>query len=264
MPGTDRPTVVDLFCGAGGMSLGLGRAGFEIVLAADVWKPAADTYRSNFPTHTFAQVDLGTWKPNRLLEYGLMPRQVDLVAGGPPCQGFSIQRIGPDEDPRNHLVLRFGELVSWLQPRMFVMENVPGLLGKRGHELAVAFETAMRKAGYDLIRSFAPTHALKSCHCDTSTPTTLARAWRVASPSVVPARNRRTVRSERPAAAARSHCRRPDARSAARTAWAAPGGLRREVQGERHADRRLEPNALPSPEPTHGPGRDSRSIRHGR
>jgi DNA (cytosine-5)-methyltransferase 1 len=148
MPNQEMLTAVDLFSGAGGMSLGLGRAGFKIVLAADYWTPACASYRRNFPDHRFVQADLGKMEPSSLAEHGVGPGSVDLVAGGPPCQGFSIQRIGPDSDPRNHLVLRFGEYVEWLRPRMFIMENVPGLVGKRGRELAAHFESRMVAAGY--------------------------------------------------------------------------------------------------------------------
>ena len=142
---------IDLFCGAGGLSLGLTRAGFEVVVAADKWGPAAASYRLNFPDHVLVETDLGELRPQELLDAaGIEPGEVDLVAGGPPCQGFSIQRIGSDADARNSLVLKFGEIVAKVRPKMFLMENVPGLLGKRGHELAEAFRAAMVAAGYDV------------------------------------------------------------------------------------------------------------------
>jgi DNA (cytosine-5)-methyltransferase 1 len=96
MPSKETLTAVDLFAGAGGMSLGLGWAGFQVVLAADYWIPAIASYRRNFPAHRFVQADLRGLDPSSLAEYGLIPGSVDLVAGGPPCQGFSIQRIGPE------------------------------------------------------------------------------------------------------------------------------------------------------------------------
>jgi len=145
-----QPTAVDLFCGAGGLTLGLMRAGFRVVAAADKWTPAAKSYRLNFPDHAFLELDLSDpeLEKRSLDRLGVVPGKVDLVAGGPPCQGFSIQRIGPDMDPRNHLVLRFGEIVARLRARMFLMENVPGLVGKRGRHLVAAFTESMELAGY--------------------------------------------------------------------------------------------------------------------
>lgn len=149
MQSLSQPTAVDLFCGAGGLSLGLSRAGFRVVAAADHWAPAVASYRMNHPEHRMLDVDLGgvAWD-DFMRQAGIVPGSVDLVAGGPPCQGFSIQRIGEDTDSRNHLVLKFGELVARIRPAMFLMENVPGLLGKRGRELAACFAEGMGRAGY--------------------------------------------------------------------------------------------------------------------
>lgn len=78
---------------------------------------------------------------------------IDLIAGGPPCQGFSIQRVGDDVDDRNDLVLEFGRIVREIRPRMFLMENVPGLLGQRGHRTFVKLATQMTNAGYRVSHS---------------------------------------------------------------------------------------------------------------
>ena len=75
---------------------------------------------------------------------------LDLVVGGPPCQGFSIQRIGLDHDVRNHLVMEFGRLVSELKPQLFLMENVPGLMGKRGKTLVAEFRRYLEASGYEV------------------------------------------------------------------------------------------------------------------
>jgi DNA (cytosine-5)-methyltransferase 1 len=147
--GEGKPvTAIDLFAGAGGLSLGLTSAGFEVVGAVDNWRPAAESYTTNF-SHPFLEIDLGTTSGPKLCSLlGIAPGEVDLVAGGPPCQGFSIQRIGRDLDARNHLIITFAEQVVALQPRMFVMENVPGLLGKRGAALAEQFSAQLEEAGY--------------------------------------------------------------------------------------------------------------------
>lgn len=144
------PTAIDLFCGAGGLSLGLRAAGFQVLLAADAWEVASRVYRLNFD-HPFVGIDLASASADALWgASGIKPGPVDLVVGGPPCQGFSVQRIGADHDQRNHLVLEFARLVSEFRPRAFLMENVLGLLGKRGKDLAAAFEQRMAESGYSV------------------------------------------------------------------------------------------------------------------
>lgn len=140
---------VDLFCGAGGLSYGLEAAGFDVVAALDSWGPAARTYRSNF-THPFVEGDVRALSVLEFQRQAKLIGSVDLVAGGPPCQGFSIQRIGKDDDVRNDLVFEFLRYVLGLRPRAFVMENVPGLLGKRGSEISTTFEGMLADGGYEV------------------------------------------------------------------------------------------------------------------
>jgi DNA (cytosine-5)-methyltransferase 1 len=142
-------TAVDLFCGAGGFALGLERAGFSTLLAVDSWQIAVDSYSQNFAHHVFC-ADLSAMTGREILRRaGVKKGAVDLVVGGPPCQGFSIQRIGPDHDFRNSLVLDYARLLREISPRLFIMENVPGLIGKRGNALFDAFLSTVGKAGYD-------------------------------------------------------------------------------------------------------------------
>lgn len=139
---------MDLFCGAGGFSLGLEAAGFDVLCAVDKWRAATDTYALNF-SHSVLTLDLAATNASDLRRLaGFGNRPVDVVVGGPPCQGFSIQRIGTDHDVRNNLILEFGRLVRELEPQLFLMENVPGLLGKRGRALAALFEEDMTRSGY--------------------------------------------------------------------------------------------------------------------
>lgn len=148
--GSPGLTAVDLFCGAGGMTLGLERAGIRVLGALDSWDPAVRTYRENFD-HPIVQADAARISPLEFAErVGVVPGELDLVVGGPPCQGFSVQRIGADQDARNDLVLRYAGFVAALRPRMFLMENVPGLLGKRGRHIASRFEHTLRLAGYQV------------------------------------------------------------------------------------------------------------------
>jgi len=115
--------LVDLFCGAGGLSLGLQRAGFRIVAAYDHWRPAIKTYRTNFQDHI---------QHAEITEDLDLPK-ADVIVGGPPCQGFSSAGMRRHDDHRNTLVAIFARLVAEHRPRAFVFENVEGFLtGGRG------------------------------------------------------------------------------------------------------------------------------------
>lgn len=144
---------LDLFSGAGGLSLGLTRAGFQVVAAVDSWEPAVASYRQNFAHPAIRADAAGLTKEQLLEDAGLAPDSLDLVVGGPPCQGFSIQRIGPDLDDRNALVLEFARLVGELAPRAFLMENVTGLVGRRGRGLLERFVESMEAHGYTVDRT---------------------------------------------------------------------------------------------------------------
>ncbi|NKJ02972.1 DNA cytosine methyltransferase [Novosphingobium sp. SG707] len=139
---------LDLFCGTGGLTRGLEAAGFEVVGAVDSWEPAIRSYRANFD-HDAWLTDAGDLDAAKLAEMGL-DKPVDVVVGGPPCQGFSIQRIGKNFDDRNDLVACFGKTVISLRPKLFIMENVPGLLGHRGRDHFRRFESLLSEAGYSL------------------------------------------------------------------------------------------------------------------
>ena len=146
MPKLFKPKAIDLFCGAGGLSLGLEKAGFEITLAVDNDVRSLETYQRNLG-HKTLHGDLTRLKPKNVRrELGL--GQIDLIAGGPPCQGFSIQRRGSDVDERNDLLLRFLDWVVEIQPRYFLIENVSGLRGRRGRPYLERLIQRARQAGY--------------------------------------------------------------------------------------------------------------------
>lgn len=118
---------ISLFSGAGGMDVGFERAGIQIVLANEIVKDAADTYRYNHP-HSFVINDDVHNIMDALDEY----KDIDIVFGGPPCQGFSVAgKMDPDDD-RSKLIFTFLDVVERVRPKMFVMENVKalGLLDK--------------------------------------------------------------------------------------------------------------------------------------
>jgi DNA (cytosine-5)-methyltransferase 1 len=122
-----RPKVVDLFCGAGGLSLGFEQAGFDVVLGVDQDGHHVATHERNFPygvSHCGSVVDL-TGDSIRTL---IGDQEIDVVIGGPPCQGFSHMGLRDASDSRNELVSHFMRLVIELNPKAFLMENVPGLL----------------------------------------------------------------------------------------------------------------------------------------
>lgn len=120
-------TVIDLFCGCGGLSLGFERAGFKPVLAIDVWKDALTTYEfNNLGVNTLC-ADISMLNPLEIKrKYDIS--KVDVIIGGPPCQGFSIAGKRIVEDKRNELYKSFVNFVRCFKPKAFVMENVPNIL----------------------------------------------------------------------------------------------------------------------------------------
>jgi DNA (cytosine-5)-methyltransferase 1 len=146
-------TCVDSFSGAGGLSLGLNEAGFEILLSFDIDAKCIETIKSNpkYFTHPALCTDIRNMLDGHLLKTtGLKQGELFLLAGGPPCQGFSIQRIGKDTDNRNELVLLYGKLVDEVRPMFFVMENVSGIQGKRGGAVLTELIKKMENIGYNV------------------------------------------------------------------------------------------------------------------
>ena len=130
--GRSWPTAIDLFSGAGGLSLGLRQARFRIVAAVEVSPLATDSYRMNFPRVPVICNDIRVLSGAELLRLaGLKKTEIDLLAGCPPCQGFSALRTKGRQsavaDHRNDLLLDFLRLVYEIQPRFVLLENVPGL-----------------------------------------------------------------------------------------------------------------------------------------
>lgn len=137
-----RPTAVDLFAGAGGLSLGAEQAGMDVLAAVEYDPICAAVHRFNFPRTEVVCADVAGltaqkikdaaekgWKAHE--REGDWDSSLDVVIGGPPCQGFSLIGRRAFDDPRNQLVFGFARLVGALRPRYFVMENVPGLASVR-------------------------------------------------------------------------------------------------------------------------------------
>ena len=144
-------TCIDSFCGAGGLGLGLKRAGFEILLSFDIDPTCIETINKNtqYFNHPAEAADIADMLNGNLLKKCNLKRgDLFLLAGGPPCQGFSIQRRGDDIDARNDLVLKYGKLIEELYPKYFVMENVSGLAGKRGKTILQQLIEDVENIGY--------------------------------------------------------------------------------------------------------------------
>ena len=117
--------VVDVFCGAGGLSHGFELAGFEVAAAIDTDPVAGATYRSRHPDVSLFTEDVRNIKARPLREAA--GGRVDVLIGGPSCQGFSTHGKRDADDPRNFLFREFVRLAKQLKPRWVVMENVKGL-----------------------------------------------------------------------------------------------------------------------------------------
>lgn len=124
-----QPKVIDLFAGAGGLSLGASRAGFTVSAAVELDRFAISTHTKNFPLSTHLDNDIAKLSGKDLLESaGLKPGELDGLIGGPPCQGFSTMGKRQLEDSRNDLFGHFMRLVNETRPAFFLAENVPGIL----------------------------------------------------------------------------------------------------------------------------------------
>ena len=147
----EKYTCIDSFSGAGGLGLGLIRAGFDVILSFDIDQKCIDTINSNptFFRHKAVTADINNMLNGELLRIcGLKRGELFLLAGGPPCQGFSIQRRGSDIDERNQLVFKYAQLVTELYPKFFLMENVSGIAGKRGKTILQQLLEDLEAIGY--------------------------------------------------------------------------------------------------------------------
>ena len=124
-----KPTVVDLFCGAGGLSKGFEMAGFEVILGVEQDPVFMETFKKNHPNATLNKDHIDIRKlTEKTIKEKVGQRKIDVVVGGPPCQGFSLAGRRDSKDPRNSLFEHFVRIVRVLKPKWFVMENVTGLL----------------------------------------------------------------------------------------------------------------------------------------
>jgi DNA (cytosine-5)-methyltransferase 1 len=137
-----NPTIIDLFSGVGGLSLGAARAGFRVVAAVENDPIALNSHKVNFPDSIHLENDVSQLAGKDLLTAALLKSgQLDGLIGGPPCQGFSEIGRKQINDKRNRLFIEFFRLVAETMPKFFIAENVPGILNERYDSIrAAAFE----------------------------------------------------------------------------------------------------------------------------
>ena len=147
-------TVLDLFCGCGGMSLGFEKAGYHVLLGIDIWKDALETYKYNHKQSKTLCADMASLNPSEV-EKLLDGHKVDVIIGGPPCQSWSeAGSLKGIEDARGQLFFEYIRILRDKKPYFFVAENVSGMLANR-HSAAVAgFLKLFDEAGYDVVVYF--------------------------------------------------------------------------------------------------------------
>ncbi len=161
LPTNDKPLVVELFCGCGGTSLGFELAGYEIAIGCDIHQPSINTFKSNHPNVSTILGDVRKVNPKSFLQL-LDGRQVDVLIGGVPCQGFSLNnRKRHEDDERNLLYKEFIRFVKALKPKVVVLENVSGM--KSTGDFVETIEKDLSEAGNMKVKSkllFAPDYGV--------------------------------------------------------------------------------------------------------
>jgi DNA (cytosine-5)-methyltransferase 1 len=147
-----RPSVIDLFAGVGGLSLGFEAAGFDVVAAVEFDPVHAAAHEYNFPYAKTFCVDMNKLETselkNALDEKGY--EELDMLVGGPPCQGFSTMGKRNLDDPRNKLVFEYLRVVQDLRPKYFILENVPGMIAGKQIKFVEELVDEFEKLGYNI------------------------------------------------------------------------------------------------------------------
>ena len=137
---------IDLFCGAGGLSTGLEMAGHKCILGIDHDRQAINTFKENHPEARAICGDVGEFARDDVF---WMPK-IDLIVGGPPCQGLSSAGKGRPNDERNYLYQDYFAVVKKFKPSYFLIENVPGLLSKKNTHILQGIKDLSKQLGYNL------------------------------------------------------------------------------------------------------------------
>lgn len=139
--------VLDLFSGCGGLSFGFAKEGFKVVAGVDNWKESLETFEKNHPGAKGIVMDLGNFSPKSIAQ---VVGDIDIVIGGPPCQGFSISGKRNPNDPRNQLYGGFLKTVEYFKPTAFILENVPNILSMSGGKIKDSILKSFEKLGYNI------------------------------------------------------------------------------------------------------------------
>jgi DNA (cytosine-5)-methyltransferase 1 len=192
-PMPSRPIGIDLFAGAGGLSLGFEQAGFDVAAAVEIDPIHCATHEFNFPNSTAicaSVVDLTGDEIRSRANLGKL--DIDVVFGGAPCQGFSLIGKRSFDDPRNQLVFHYVRLVRELQPKYCVFENVKGLtLGTHAKFLAEIIE-ALQASDYEVLLPYQVLNA-----ADFAVPQDRRRLFLIAARRGLPLPSYPTINSER-------------------------------------------------------------------
>jgi DNA (cytosine-5)-methyltransferase 1 len=165
------PSVIDLFSGVGGLSLGAARAGFCVAGSVELDPIASEYHGLNFPNTKHLREDVGALSGKQLLDvFDIIPGRLGGLIGGPPCQGFSLIGKREKDDPRNLLFGHFFRLVAEMRPAFFVAENVPGILR---HENSRVIEAALSH----LPPRYVVLPPIKAKASDFGAPTTRTRVF---------------------------------------------------------------------------------------
>jgi DNA (cytosine-5)-methyltransferase 1 len=147
----DAPTVISTFAGAGGSSLGYSMAGFRELLAVEWDDNAVETFRLNFPGVPVYHGDIAKLSVDECLDLaGIAPGELDILDGSPPCQGFSTAGKRLMDDPRNQLFREYVRLLRGLRPKVFVMENVSGMVKGKMKLVFVEILKELKASGYQV------------------------------------------------------------------------------------------------------------------
>ncbi len=139
---------LDLFCGIGGLTLGLGRAGIDSVGGVDIWQDALDTFQHNLELPTLC-ADLTQTRAEKICDhFGVSTKDIDVLVGGPPCQGFSTVGKRDSNDPRNSLWSHYLDLVNEIRPAYVLIENVEGLVVMDKGNVCASIVESFASIGY--------------------------------------------------------------------------------------------------------------------
>lgn len=158
----NKPTVIDMFCGCGGLSKGFIDAGYDVLLGIDSNTDALISFKANHDGAIAMNGDL--FKESTILEMAKLTKNkpVDLIIGGPPCQGFSLSGKRIENDERNTLFNSMVKAVKFFKPKAFVLENVPGLATLYKGQALEAITTEFKDLGYSVTHKilFAPDYGI--------------------------------------------------------------------------------------------------------